>query len=46
MCGVMAEIATSLYLDQLGIRHSANIMSHAASFDETTYALPDFQIRF
>lgn len=44
MCGVMAEYATSLYLDKLGIRHTATIMSHAKGFNQDTYALPDFEI--
>lgn len=46
MCGVMAEIATMIYLDGLGIRHEANIMTHVDAFDESTYALPDFTIWF
>lgn len=38
----MAEVATSLYFDILGIRHTANIMTHVDGFNLSTYAAPDF----
>lgn len=45
MCGVMAEVATSLYFDLLGIRHEANIMTHVVKFNIDTYSDPDFSIK-